>query len=119
MLVKFTYYGDADFNGVVNFDDYSRIDTGFTLGRTGWYNGDFDHNGSVNFDDYSLIDTAFTSQGGSLFSGGPGGGNPLLIALGQMEHFTQAYMYHFIEWNIQQHGIYYTEYDFFPDGTPW
>ena len=41
-LVKFTYYGDTDFNGIVNFDDYSRIDNGFNLGRTGWLNGDFD-----------------------------------------------------------------------------
>ncbi|MBC8105384.1 MAG: hypothetical protein H7Z14_02245, partial [Anaerolineae bacterium] len=30
VLVQFTYYGDTDFNGVVDFDDYSRIDFGFT-----------------------------------------------------------------------------------------
>ena len=27
--MKYTYYGDTDFNGVVNFDDYSRTDAGF------------------------------------------------------------------------------------------
>jgi hypothetical protein len=63
VLVKYTYYGDADFNGVVNFDDYSRTDAGFNFGRSGWLNGDFDGNGVVNFDDYSLIDLAFNSQG--------------------------------------------------------
>ncbi|CAN5675533.1 hypothetical protein BH09PLA1_BH09PLA1_27490 [soil metagenome] len=63
VLVKYTYYGDADFNGVVNFDDYSRIDNGFSTGKTGWINGDFDGNGVVNFDDYSLIDLAFNTQG--------------------------------------------------------
>jgi hypothetical protein len=63
VLVKYTYYGDADFNGVVNFDDYSRTDNGFSTGKTGWLNGDFDGNGVVNFDDYSLIDLAFNSQG--------------------------------------------------------
>jgi hypothetical protein len=63
VLVKFTYYGDADFNGQVNFDDYSRTDAGFSTGRSGWLNGDFDGNGTVNFDDYSLIDLAFNSQG--------------------------------------------------------
>jgi hypothetical protein len=29
VLVKHTYYGDTDFNGVVNFDDYGRTDSGF------------------------------------------------------------------------------------------
>jgi len=64
--VKYTYYGDDDFNGIVNFDDYSHIDAGFSNGRTGWLNGDLDGNGIVNFDDYSLIDAAFNSQGAQL-----------------------------------------------------
>ena len=62
MLLKTTYYGDTDFNGIVNFDDYSRTDAGFNSSRTGWFNGDFDMNDSVNFDDYSLIDLAFNTQ---------------------------------------------------------
>ncbi|CAN5640628.1 hypothetical protein BH09PLA1_BH09PLA1_09880 [soil metagenome] len=66
VLVKYTYYGDADFNGVVNFDDYSRADAGFNGNRSGWLNGDFDANGIVNFDDYSLIDLAFNTQGAPL-----------------------------------------------------
>src|SRR5687767_3903361 len=66
VLVKYTYYGDTNFNGVVNFDDYSRTDAGFNFGRSGWLNGDFDGNGSVNFDDYSLIDLAFNTQGSAL-----------------------------------------------------
>ena len=66
VLVKYTYYGDADFNGVVNFDDYSRADAGFNSGRSGWVNGDFDGNGTVNFDDYSLIDLAFNTQTAAL-----------------------------------------------------
>ncbi|MBC8108884.1 MAG: hypothetical protein H7Z14_20030 [Anaerolineae bacterium] len=63
VLVKFTYYGDTDFNGLVDFDDYSRTDSGFNNNRTGWLNGDFDGNGVVDFDDYSLIDQAFNTQG--------------------------------------------------------
>ncbi|MBC8108518.1 MAG: hypothetical protein H7Z14_18175 [Anaerolineae bacterium] len=66
VLVKHTYYGDTDFNGVVDFDDYSRVDSGFNLGRTGWNNGDVDGNGIVDFDDYSLIDQAFNTQLGGL-----------------------------------------------------
>jgi len=66
VLVKYTYYGDADFSGKVNFDDYVRTDSGFNNHRTGWVNGDFDLNGSVNFDDYVLIDLAFNTQAPAL-----------------------------------------------------
>jgi hypothetical protein len=66
VLVKYTYHGDTDFNGAVNFDDYSRTDSGFNSARSGWLNGDFDGNGVVNFDDYSLIDLAFNTQGAAL-----------------------------------------------------
>jgi hypothetical protein len=66
VLVKYTYYGDTDFNGVVNFDDYSRTDAGFNGHKTGWLNGDFDGNGSINFDDYALIDLAFNAQTSAL-----------------------------------------------------
>jgi hypothetical protein len=63
VLVKYTYYGDTDFNGKVNFDDYVRTDNGFNNHLSGWTNGDFDGNGLVNFDDYVLIDLAFNTQG--------------------------------------------------------
>ena len=65
-LIKFTYYGDADFNGAVDFDDYVRADLGFNSGQTGWLNGDFDLNGEVDFDDYVLIDLGFNTQGAPL-----------------------------------------------------
>ena len=66
VLVKYTYYGDANFDGRVTFDDYARIDTGFNAHRTGWANGDFNLDGAVNFDDYVLIDTAFNTQSSAL-----------------------------------------------------
>jgi hypothetical protein len=62
-LLRYTYYGDADLNGVVNFDDYARTDLGFSTSRTGWVNGDFNYDDVINFDDYALIDLAFNSQG--------------------------------------------------------
>jgi len=65
-LIKYTYYGDTDFNGIVNFDDYARVDAGFNNSRSGWINGDFDFNGVVNFDDYALIDLGFNTQGSAL-----------------------------------------------------
>jgi hypothetical protein len=66
VLVKYTYYGDADLNGVVNFDDYARIDGGFNTGGSTWFTGDFDYNNQVNFDDYALIDLSFNTQTGTL-----------------------------------------------------
>jgi autotransporter-associated beta strand protein len=65
-LVRYTYYGDTDLNGRVNFDDYVRTDNGFNNHLSGWFNGDFDYNGQVNFDDYVLIDLAFNTQSGTL-----------------------------------------------------
>ncbi|MBC8105215.1 MAG: matrixin family metalloprotease [Anaerolineae bacterium] len=62
VVVRLTYYGDTDLNGVVDFDDYSRIDAGFNGDKTGWFNGDVDGNGIVDFDDYSIIDLAFNTQ---------------------------------------------------------
>ncbi len=66
VLVKFTYIGDADLNGVVNGSDYTLIDNGLNNGLAGWRNGDFNYDGVVNGDDYTLIDNAFNTQGPSL-----------------------------------------------------
>jgi hypothetical protein len=66
VVVKYTYYGDTDFTGSVDFDDYVRIDGGLNSGLTGWVNGDFDYSGGVDFDDYVLIDLAFNAQSGTL-----------------------------------------------------
>ena len=65
-LVKYTWYGDSDFSGVVDFDDYVRIDNGFNTGLSGWFNGDFDFSGVIDFDDYVLIDLGFNTQTGTL-----------------------------------------------------
>jgi hypothetical protein len=77
VLVKYTYYGDTDFNGKVNFDDYVKADNGFNNHLSGWANGDADGDGAVDFDDYVLIDLAFNTQGAVLRNGsglGPGAG---------------------------------------------
>ncbi len=63
VLVKYTYFGDANLDGVVNGSDYTLIDNGFNNNLTGWHNGDFNYDGIVNGDDYTLIDNAFNTQG--------------------------------------------------------
>jgi fibronectin-binding autotransporter adhesin len=74
VLVKYTYYGDANLSGSVDGSDYSLIDNAYladqsTPGRyTGWYNGDFNYDGVINGSDYTLIDNAFNSQGTAITS---------------------------------------------------
>jgi hypothetical protein len=57
LLIKSTYFGDADLTGSVNPTDYSFIDNGYAMALTGWVNGDFNYDAAVNATDYSLIDT--------------------------------------------------------------
>ena len=66
VLVKFTYVGDANLDGKLNIDDYTRIDQGIAAGATGWVNGDFNFDGKINIDDYVLIDSAIVNQGAVL-----------------------------------------------------
>ncbi len=63
VLVKYTYYGDADLNGKVDGTDYSRIDNGALNHLTGWFNGDFNYDGIINGSDYTLIDNSYNTQG--------------------------------------------------------
>ncbi len=66
ILIKYTYFGDADLSGHVDGSDYAKIDNGFAHHLGGWFNGDFNYDGVVDGSDYSLIDNAFNSQGLSL-----------------------------------------------------
>jgi hypothetical protein len=71
VLVKYTYYGDANLDGVVNGSDYAFIDNGYNSQGTndpltGWINGDFNYDGVINGDDYALIDNSFNNQEDSL-----------------------------------------------------
>jgi hypothetical protein len=79
LLIKYTWNGDTDFNGIVDGADYSRIDTTFNnevasqsdIG--GWFNGDLDFNGKVDGSDYALIDSAFNAQTGVIPAGAAAG----------------------------------------------
>ncbi len=66
VLVKYTWNGDANLDGLVNADDYYQIDVGGMLGLSGWYWGDFNYDGVINADDYFLIDGAYIGQSGTL-----------------------------------------------------
>jgi hypothetical protein len=66
VLVKYTYYGDANLDGEVDGSDYTLIDNGFDNHLTGWINGDFNYDGIVDGSDYTLSDNAFNTQGAAL-----------------------------------------------------
>ena len=56
ILSRYTYYGDADINGIVNGDDFDL----FLLGKTGaetatWAFGDSNYDAVVNGDDFDLF----------------------------------------------------------------
>jgi autotransporter-associated beta strand protein len=77
VLVKYTYFGDADLDGAVTTNDYFQIDNGFLGSKTGWINGDFDYDGAVTTNDYFLIDNAFLGQGSALVPAAMGGAGAL------------------------------------------
>jgi hypothetical protein len=66
ILIKYTYYGDANLDGKVDDTDYSRIDNGYLNHLTCRYNGDFNYDGVINGSDYTLIDNAFNTQGAQI-----------------------------------------------------
>jgi hypothetical protein len=71
ILIKYTYYGDANLSGKVDSADYTLIDNGYLSQNSaspliGWYNGDFNYDGVINGSDYTLIDNAFNQQGAQI-----------------------------------------------------
>jgi autotransporter-associated beta strand protein len=87
ILVKYTYYGDANLDGAVDGSDYTLIDAAFLADKaapgtlTGWAHGDFNYDGKIDGSDYTLIDNAFNTQGASL------GSNPAAIIASSTAQF--------------------------------
>jgi len=78
ILARYTWWGDADLNGVVDSNDYDRIDNAWLLwtregvgpeGGFRWAVGDFNYDGTIDSNDYDLIDRAWLLQTGSLPTG--------------------------------------------------
>ncbi len=67
VIVKYTYGGDANIDGVINADDYATIDfNSNNPAAHNYFNGDFNLDGVINADDYSVIDFNNTAQGSPL-----------------------------------------------------
>jgi len=74
VLVKFTWGGDANLDGVVDANDYDVIDKMFLFqpvpDNMGWWTGDFTYDGVIDANDYDRIDKAYLFQTGPLAEGG-------------------------------------------------
>jgi hypothetical protein len=68
VLIKYTYYGDANLDGSVDGSDYAQIDNGYLTQASGWFNGDLNYDGVVDGSDYTLMDNAYNVQGASFSS---------------------------------------------------
>ncbi len=53
--VKYTRYGDANLDGVVNGDDFAILIGHLNKIAPGWDDGDFNYDGVVNGDDFALL----------------------------------------------------------------
>ena len=51
--------GDADLNGVVQFDDFLSVSANFGKPDAVWSDGDFDGNGAVGFADFLVVSNSF------------------------------------------------------------
>jgi hypothetical protein len=58
-LIRYTYTGDANVDGIVNLADFNALASNF--GQTGklWHQGDFNYDGTVNLSDFNLLASNF------------------------------------------------------------
>jgi hypothetical protein len=73
VLLMYTYAGDANLTGLIEGDDFFRIDQGYSTRNSsapllGYVNGDFNYSGRIDADDYWLIDRNYSRQSGTLGS---------------------------------------------------
>lgn len=88
-IVKYTYLGDTNIDGVVDAIDYANLIEGFSTGATGWQNGDFDYDNVVSIADFTLFfqtfgNAALPSLGNGAGTSNGGGAIPEPSALGLM-----------------------------------
>jgi autotransporter-associated beta strand protein len=66
VLVRYTYFGDADLSGATTLDDFTLFLSGYQNAGTTWVQGDFDYNGVVTLDDFTLFLAGYQQQGAPL-----------------------------------------------------
>jgi subtilisin family serine protease len=69
VIVKYTYYGDADLSGAVTLDDFTLFLNGYqslTPAASEWMLGDFDYSAATTLDDFTLFLSGYQRQSGPL-----------------------------------------------------
>jgi hypothetical protein len=67
LVIKYTYAGDANLDGVIDGGDYGIIDNFVQVpAASGYFNGDFNFDGVIDGGDYGIIDNNVQAQGGPL-----------------------------------------------------
>ena len=67
VILKYTYAGDANLDGVIDGGDYGIIDNFAQLpAANSYFNGDFNFDGVIDGGDYGIIDNNIQAQGPSL-----------------------------------------------------
>jgi hypothetical protein len=67
VLVKYTYAGDANLDGVIDGGDYGALDNFIQApAASGYFNGDFNYDGVIDGGDYGVIDNNVQAQGARL-----------------------------------------------------
>jgi hypothetical protein len=59
LLLRYTYVGDANLDGVVNALDFNALATNFGASGKAWFNGDFNYDGTVNTLDFTSLASNF------------------------------------------------------------
>jgi hypothetical protein len=67
VVIKYTYAGDANLDGVIDGGDYGVIDNFVQVpGANGYFNGDFNYDGVIDGGDYGIIDNNIQAQGAAI-----------------------------------------------------
>ena len=62
VLVRYTYYGDANSDGKVNLLDFNKIAANFNGSGKVWSDGDFTYDGNVNLNDFNKLAANFNND---------------------------------------------------------
>ncbi len=92
-LIRYTYAGDENLDGVINGDDYFNIDSGFHAHSTGYANGDLNYDGRIDADDYFLIDSDYGHAKvamGLVVEAAPAGAELPRVKIGQVDSEDEA-----------------------------